>query len=271
MLYIVSTPIGNLKDITLRALEVLKECDLILCEDTRKSLILLNHYGIKKPLKSYHKFNERKKLEEVILQLQEGKKIALISDAGTPLIHDPGGVLIQEAILKGITITSIPGPCALIAALTCSGFTAEKFQFIGFLPKKKEALKTKLQEALQYLGVSICYLPARDLLEVLAVLKEMAPSRRLAVARELSKHFEEVQRGVAEELMQKAVPKGEMVLLIDEDSSPCNWSDFSIEEHVQYLEHTFGLSKKEAIKMAAKMRGTPKKDVYKRISARSPK
>lgn len=270
MLYIIATPIGNLKDLTYRAQEVLNECDLILCEDTRHSIVLLNHYNIKKPLKSYHKFNEQKELDGIIEDLKAGKNIALISDAGTPGICDPGAILIKKARDENLDVTPILGPCALIGALITSGLPTERFQFIGFLPKKHEALKKCLQEALQYRGTTLSYIPARELTDILKLLNELAPERTLGVSREITKQFEEFKKGPAQELLlhyEAHEPRGEIVLLIEQDLKPeIDWSTLSIEEHVSYMEEAFQMNKKDAIKSVAELRGVPKRTIYNQVS-----
>ena len=267
MLYLVATPIGNLGDITFRAIETLKSCDYILCEDTRHSSGLLSHYSIHKPLKSYHKFNEAKSVGPVIEDLEAGKQIALISDAGTPGISDPGSLLVQQCIQHEVPVVSIPGPCAAIAALSCSGFNTETFQFIGFLPKKNNELKSSLSTVLTYPGTTICYESPERLMDTLALLHSLAPERPLAVARELTKKFEEIRRGKAFELIEywKTHPlKGEIVLLVSgETKNPAaDWLDLSPEEHVHYLETAFHLPRKEAIKLAAEQRSVPKRQLY---------
>jgi 16S rRNA (cytidine1402-2'-O)-methyltransferase len=218
MLYLVATPLGNLADITQRALEILRTCDYVLCEDTRRSQRLLSHYQIQKPLKSYHKFNERRRESEILSDLKAGSKIALISDAGTPGISDPGEPLVNLCHQEGIEVNVIPGPCALVAALTLSGFSTERFQFVGFLPRKQGALTRLLNELLAFEGTSVCYESPYRLLKSLALLAELAPERELAVARELTKLHEEIRRGTAAELVahyKAKTPKGEIVLLIN--------------------------------------------------------
>lgn len=267
MLYLIATPIGNLEDITLRALRMLKECDLILCEDTHHSSILLKHYDIKKNLKSYHKFNESFREEEILSALRSGAKIALISDAGTPGISDPGERLVQKCIENGIQVLSIPGPCAAIAALTTSGLSTELFQFCGFLPRKNQELRKKILSMLAYEGTSICYESPHRLLEVLQIIHELAPDRLLVVARELTKKFEEICRGSAEQLLvhwESKPLKGEIVLMIKggTDHQDARWQTMSPQEHVQFLEDQLHLTKKEAIKLAAEQRGISKRDLY---------
>jgi 16S rRNA (cytidine1402-2'-O)-methyltransferase len=267
MLYLVATPIGNLGDISFRAIEILKHCDYILCEDTRHSSVLLTHYEIKKPLKSYHKFNEARSLEALVEDLKQGKNIALISDAGTPGISDPGAILVHCCLEKDIPVVSIPGPCAAIAALTCSGLNTDKFQFVGFLPKKAAELKTELISILHYPGTTICYESPERLLNTLHFIHEMAPERMLVVARELTKKFEEIKRGVPKQLIdywEDHPLKGEIVLLFSEPpkKSQRDWSEMEPAEHVNYLENTYHITRKEAIKLAAEQRSIPKRQLY---------
>lgn len=270
MLYLIATPIGNLSDITFRAIETLQSSDYILCEDTRHSGILLHHYNIVKPLKSYHKFNEAFRADGIISDLQEGKKIALISDAGTPGICDPGADLVQLCVERGLPVTVIPGPCALIQAIASSGFCTKRFQFIGFLPRKESEIKKELASIFAYPGTSICYESPHRILSVLELIHSMQESCQLAIARELTKKFEEIVRGSAATLInhwKERVVKGEIVLVI----SPCrtealdDWSSWSIEEHVDWTEKTYGVSRMEAIKLVAGLRGVPKRAIYQQI------
>lgn len=266
MLYLIATPIGNLADITFRAIETLKICDYILCEDTRHSLHLLKHYDIQKPLKSYHKFNEVSQRQKILEDLEAGKVIGLISDAGTPGISDPGADLVKHCIEAKLPVTAIPGPCAAIQALSCSGLPTDQFKFVGFLPKKAGALKRTLQSLLSYSGTTICYESPNRLIDVLHVIQEIAPSRSLAVARELTKKFEEVVRGTADKLLeywQDQSIKGEIVLMIAPQTEPSHdWSTLSPEEHVAWVEKTYAASRQEAIKIVAEMRGVPKREIY---------
>jgi 16S rRNA (cytidine1402-2'-O)-methyltransferase len=217
MLYLVATPIGNLGDITFRAVEILKSCDYILCEDTRHSLRLLQHYSIQKPLTSYHMFNEASREQKVVEDIQAGKNVALITDAGTPGIADPGMRLVKRCREENLRVEAIPGPCAAILAITCSGMSTERFQFVGFLPRTSGRLQRELEEILQYPGTTICYETPHRLLKVLELLKKIAPDQKIGVARELTKKFEEYRVGTPEELLQlwknKSV-KGEIVLII---------------------------------------------------------
>lgn len=270
MLYLVATPIGNLKDITFRAIETLKSCDLILCEDTRHSLHLLKTYDIQKPLKSFHKFNEATKEDEIIEQLKNGKIISLISDAGTPGISDPGQRLVKRCREENIRVEAIPGACAAIAAISASGLNTDYFQFKGFLPKKTNEIKKALQEILSYQGTTICYESPKRLLNILTQLEELAPERLLVVARELTKKFEESKRAVAKDQIEhwsQAEIKGEIVLMIagNEKIDTPDFTLLSPEDHVTELQETYKLSKNEAIKMAATLRGVPKRDIYNKL------
>jgi 16S rRNA (cytidine1402-2'-O)-methyltransferase len=267
MLYLIATPIGNLTDITYRAIQTLQNCDYILCEDTRHSSILLQHYQIHKPLKSYHRFNESAKADSILNDLRAGKQIALISDAGTPGISDPGAALVKLCIDNQIHFTAIPGPCAAIQALSCSGFATDQFQFLGFLPRKQGELKLALQQILSYPGTTICYESPKRLLDVLELIQTIKPDCQLAVARELTKKFEEIIRGTATTLLEywkNFHPKGEMVLLFAPSSSSTeqDWSHMSPEEHVHFIQETYQLTLKEAIKIVADLRGLHKRALY---------
>jgi len=219
MLYIVSTPIGNLKDITLRALEVLKNVDLIVCEDTRHTKILLEYYGVKKPTISYHSYSRKKRLDEIIQKLKEGQDIALVSDAGTPGISDPGYLLIKEAVSRGIPFTAIPGPTAFLTALTLSGVNASRFIYRGFLSPKQARRRKQLEEvkALSDYPVVI-YESAHRLLKLLDDIKEVLGRRQIVCVREATKKFEEVIRGGADEVSEhfaRKPPKGEFVVIVE--------------------------------------------------------
>lgn len=217
MLYIVSTPIGNLKDITLRALETLKAVDLIAAEDTRHTKILLDAYGIQKPLTSFFEHNEDRKTDELLGMLKAGKSIALVSDAGTPGISDPGYPLISRAKEEGVPMEIIPGPCALIAALTASGFPAHQFSFEGFLPVKSAGRRAKLKEFKGRRGTVIFYESPHRVLKTLADIVDVLDNPRVACARELTKKFEDVRHGPAADILNhfsRHAPRGEFVLLI---------------------------------------------------------
>jgi 16S rRNA (cytidine1402-2'-O)-methyltransferase len=217
MLFLIATPIGNLKDISLRALETLQACDYLLCEDTRHTRILLTHYQLKIPLKSFHLFNEASKEEQVIEDLKNGKKVGLVSDAGTPGISDPGERLVKRCRAEEISVIPIPGPSAAIAALSASGLETGRFQFFGFLPKKKGKLTRLLEEILTYEGTTVCYESPYRLVGTLKILTQLHPERECVVAREITKKFETYRKGSAHTLLEyfsRTPPKGEIVLLI---------------------------------------------------------
>ena len=216
-LYLVATPIGNLEDITLRALRVLRECDLIAAEDTRRSGQLLKHFGISKPLLSYFQFNEARRSEEIIERLRRGEKVALITDAGSPGISDPGERVVKAAIAAGFGVESVPGACALITALTASGLPTDEFHFIGFLPHKSGQRKNKLASLKVIKGTLIFYESPYRIEKILGELNEIFPERKVALARELTKKFEEFLRGSPAELLEIAAKrslKGEFVVLV---------------------------------------------------------
>src|SRR2546425_11139681 len=199
-LYLVATPIGNLEDITLRALRTLKECDLVAAEDTRHTGQLLKHFGISKPLLSYFQFNEAKRSEEIIERLRRGEKVALVTDAGSPGISDPGERVVKAAIAAGFRVESVPGACALVAALTASGLPTDEFHFIGFLPHKSGQRRNKLESLKAFEGTLVLYESPYRLEKLLAELKDFFPNRYVVLARELTKKFEEFLRGKPGEL-----------------------------------------------------------------------
>lgn len=216
-LYLVATPIGNLEDITLRALRVLKECDVVAAEDTRHSGQLLKHFGISKPLLSYFQFNEAKRSEEIIERLRRGEKIALVTDAGSPGISDPGERVVKAALQNGFRVEAIPGACALIAALTASGLATDEFHFIGFLPHKSGQRQKQLERLKSFSGTLILYESPYRIEKVLLELNEVFPDRQIVLARELTKKFEEFLRGTPNqllELLKKRSLKGEFVVLV---------------------------------------------------------
>ena len=267
MLYVIATPIGNLEDITFRALDTLKKCDYILCEDTRHSVHLLSHYQISKPLKSFHKFNETAKEQEIIHDLEKGLCVGLITDAGTPGISDPGAKLIKLCVEKKLPVVSIPGACAAITALSCSGFDSDRFQFIGFLPRKPGELRKELIEILMFSGTTICYEAPTRMVATLEKLDALDPARTLSIARELTKKFEEVLRGTPKELIDQWKEqrlKGEAVLLISgrKKIQGEEWQELTPEQHVELMQNAYGLSRQEAIKITAELRGVSKRDVY---------
>lgn len=264
MLFLISTPIGNLSDITLRALETLRTADLILCEDTRHSLKLLNHYQVRKPLESYHKFNEQKKISELVERLQKGENICLISDAGTPLISDPGFPLVAKCIELNLPLTAIPGPSALIQALVLSGMKPDRFQFLGFLPRKEKEVRILFNEITFYPGITIVYESAHRLLKSLAILASMNPSIPICIGRELTKLHETYLRGSAGDVLKNIdkTIKGECVLMIQGQKGTSGEELLSIEEQVQQIQNNCKVSKKEAIKIVAELRNLNKRELY---------
>ena len=213
-LFVVATPIGNLEDITLRAIRTLKECDFMLCEDTRRAKILLNHYGIEKPLISYFEGNEEKRIPEVIDLLKEGKNIALISDAGTPLISDPGYRLVKRCREEGIDVLPVPGPSAVIAALSVSGLETDRFTFLGFPPQKKGKRRKLLKEIKDFEGSIVFYVSPYDIKEFLEEVLEVLGDRRVCICREMTKFFEEYIYGKLSEVKDKVKEKGEFVVVV---------------------------------------------------------
>jgi len=213
ILYVVATPIGNLEDITLRALRILKEVDLIACEDTRRTGILLKHYNIEKPLVSFHQHSKLQKIDFLIERLKSGKNIALVTDAGTPGISDPGGVLIAEAIKNNIKVESIPGPSALAAILAVSGIAADKFLFLGYLPKKK-GRQTLIQKISQSEIPVVLFESPYRIIDNLKSIRGFAGDRYVIIGRELTKKFEEILRGKISEVLPKIRSQGEFVIVI---------------------------------------------------------
>jgi 16S rRNA (cytidine1402-2'-O)-methyltransferase len=216
-LYLVATPIGNLEDVTLRALRVLRECDVVAAEDTRHSGQLLKHFGISKPLLSYFQFNEAKRSEEIIARLARGEKIALVTDAGSPGISDPGERVVKAAIAAGFRVEAVPGACALVGALTASGLPTEEFHFAGFLPHKSGQRRNKLESLKTVGGTLVFYESPYRIEKLLGELNEVFPERAVVLARELTKKFEEFLRGKPAELLavaQKRSLKGEFVVLV---------------------------------------------------------
>ena len=271
-LYLVPTPIGNLKDITLRALEVLESVDEIAAEDTRQSLKLLNHFEIKKSLFSYHKHNEQGKSSNIIEKLKKGINIAIITDAGTPGISDPGSVIVEKCIEEGIPFEVLPGATAITTALVYSGLDTTKFIFRGFLPRENKDRIPVIEEVKNARDTLIFYEAPHRLLNTLSFLLDNLGDRSIAVCRELTKLHEEIFRGSITDSINYFTenrPRGEFVLVIsgksDEDikiEKESQWIDLSIEEHLEKV-ISEGINKKEAIKLVAKERGLAKKDVYK--------
>lgn len=267
-LYIVATPIGNLEDITLRAIRILKEVDIIAAEDTRHTLKLLNHLDITKPMISYHRHNEEVKTDELIQKLLEGKNIALVSDAGTPVISDPGEEIVKVALENNIKVNPIPGPCALITALIASGIDAKEFTFLGFLPLNKKNRKEKLEQIEKQEITTILYEAPHKLMQTLEELSEITKNRKIVLARELTKIHEEYISGTAEELKENIQePKGEYVIIIEKNEKSEKQeqkealNELTLQEHYHYYEEK-GLSKKEIIKQMAKDRQVNKNEIY---------
>lgn len=269
-LYIVATPIGNLEDITLRAINVLKSVDLIIAEDTRHSLKLLNHLEITKPLISYHRHNEEDKTENILKKIEEGKNIALISDAGTPVISDPGEFIVKEAIEREINVVSIPGACAIITALMSAGVNTRNFTFYGFLSLNKKLRIKELEKIKENNNTIILYEAPHKIKNTIQDLEYYVGNRKIIVARELTKIHEEFIRGTIQEIKDKLEkPKGEYVIIIDENENidedeENELNKLTIEEHYKYYEK-MGLEKKAIIKKIAKDRQVTKNEIYKQF------
>ena len=263
MLYIVATPIGNLKDISLRALEVLKEADEIACEDTRHTLKLLNFYEIKKPLFSYHKFNENSACEKLLTKLSEGKNIALVSDAGTPVISDPGNILIKKLVENNIKYTVIPGACALVNGLVLSGFNSARFIFLGFLPKDNKKRSEILNNYSKAADTLIFYVSPHSYKKDISDIYKIFGERRAAIVREISKiHEEAVFLNLSDDIKELL---GEMVLIVEgaeQTENPLN--GLSVEEHFDYYINS-GFSKMQAVKAVAKDRNVNKNEIYMKV------
>ena len=271
ILYLCATPIGNLNDMTPRVIETLRDCDLIAAEDTRNSIKLLNHFMIDTPMTSYHEFNKIDKAKTLIGKLKEGLNIALITDAGTPAISDPGEVLVKMCIEEGITVTSLPGPAALIVALTLSGLSTRRFCFEGFLPPDKKDRKRILEELKNESRTIILYEAPHHLKGTLNELFETLSDRKITLCRELTKKFESVMPmsiSSAIAYYENNEPRGEFVLVIEgksfkeqDEEKIQSFSDMSIEDHMKLYEDK-GIDRKEAMKLVAKDRGVSKRDIY---------
>ena len=263
MLYFVSTPIGNIKDVTYRAIEVLNSVDVIGCEDTRHSLPFLNHYQIKKPLFSYQKFNEVKSGEKVIEMLMEGKNVAIISDAGTPVISDPGSVLVKMLIERGLEVTVVPGANAVLPALILSGLNSAQFSFIGFLPEKKSERMALLNKYVMLESSLIFYVAPHDLEKTSKYLCEALGPRRAVAVKEITKMFETRKEFTLGETPDIDM-RGEFVLVVEGQTKPEDYSSLPVIEHVElYVKE--GLSKMDAIKKVALERGVSKSVIYKQV------
>lgn len=267
-LYLVATPIGNLEDITIRALNVLKSVDLIAAEDTRHTLGLLNHFEISKPLISYYKQNEKAKSDVLIPKLLEGKNIAIVSDAGTPGISDPGEEIVRQAIENNIKVVPIPGACAFVNAVIASGMSTSEFEFIGFLSANKKERKDKLEEIKYDTRTLIFYEAPHKLQATLESMLEVLGDRKVVLAREITKIHEEYIRGSLSTVLAQIVDiKGEFVIIVEgnsiskKDLETNSLNEKSLEEHYKFYE-TQGLEKKEIIKKIAKDRNTNKNEIY---------
>lgn len=266
-LYIVATPIGNLEDITLRALRILQAVDLIACEDTRQTLKLLRHYGIRRPLVSYHEHNQRKRAEELIARLKEGRSVALVSDAGTPLLSDPGEVLLERAIAEGIPVVPIPGPSAVTTAAMAAGLPVDRFLFVGFLPARRGPRRAEL-ERLKTIPYTLIFFEApHRLAETLADMCEILGARPAVLARELTKVHETFERATLAELAERvaAAPvKGELVLLVAGATGACptEVDATTLAERVKAVMSVTGLDAKTAIRRVAEEYGVSRREVY---------
>lgn len=271
MLFLCATPIGNLQDMTPRVVDTLREVDMIAAEDTRNSLRLLNYFQIKTPMTSYHEYNKYEKAKQIVEWLLDGKNIALITDAGTPAISDPGEVLVAECHKAGIAVTSLPGCCALITALTLSGLPTRRFCFEAFLPADKKERRAILEELQRETRTIIFYEAPHHLKKTLEELMSVLGNRRITLCRELTKKFETIQPTTLEEAIfyyQEHEPKGEYVLVLEgadrkrlEQEEQLKWQEMSVKEHMDLYESQ-GIDSKEAMKRVAKDRGVSKRDIY---------
>lgn len=270
-LYLCATPIGNLQDMTERVLLTLKEVDLIAAEDTRNRIRLLNHFEIRTPMTSYHEYNKVEKAHYLVAQLLTGKNIALITDAGTPAISDPGEVLVAECQKAGVPVTSLPGCCACVTALTLSGLSTRRFCFEGFLPTDKKEKAFVLEELARETRTMILYEAPHHLKRTLSELLETLGERRITLCRELTKKFETIMPTTLEgaaDYYEENEPKGEYVLVIEgksrkeiEEEQQKSWESMSIEEHMAFYEKQ-GIDRKSAMKKVAADRGVGKREIY---------
>jgi 16S rRNA (cytidine1402-2'-O)-methyltransferase len=269
-LYVVATPIGNLEDISARALRILGEVDLIACEDTRHTRKLLDRYGISKPLVSYHEHNESARAAELMIDLLAGKNIALVSDAGTPLIADPGYRLVEQARERGVMVSPVPGPSALLAALSASGLPTDSFVFLGFLPPKQGQRRKLLEEWKSLPATLVFYEAPHRILETLEDIAAIFGPRHCVLARELTKIHEEFLRGtpsqLREALAERAAVKGEITAMIAK-SAEVESDEIPLDEAVQKLIQA-GVPRMEALKTVARRRGLSKREVYKIVNER---
>ena len=270
-LYLCATPIGNLEDITYRVLRTLKEVDLIAAEDTRNSIKLLNHFEIKTPMTSYHEYNKIEKAYQLVDKLREGKNIALITDAGTPGISDPGEELVRICYEEGIEVTSLPGPASCITALTMSGLPTRRFAFEAFLPREKKERAEVLKQLQNETRTIIIYEAPHHLMKTLEELYDTLGDRKISICRELTKRYEEKTLTTLKECLrfyESTEPRGEYVLVVEgktfetlKKEEQKNWESMSLEDHMAVYEGQ-GVERKEAMKLVAKDRGISKRDVY---------
>lgn len=273
-LYLCATPIGNLEDITYRVVRTLNEVDLIGAEDTRNSIKLLNHFDIKTPMTSYHEFNKYDKAKQLVEMMKEGKNIAIITDAGTPGISDPGEEVVRQCFEAGIQVTSLPGPAACITALTMSGQKTRRFCFEAFLPKDKKEKVAVLEELKNETRTIIIYEAPHRLARTLKELRETLGNRQLTLCRELTKKYEEADKITIDQAIEKyneKEPRGEYVLVIEgksqeeiQEENKQKWESMTIEEHMEYY-ISQGNDKKSAMKLVAKDRGVSKRDIYNQL------
>ena len=271
MLYLCATPIGNLGDMTPRVVETLRSVDIIAAEDTRNSIKLLNHFDIKTSMTSYHEYNKIEKADYLVSQMQQGKNVALITDAGTPAVSDPGEVLVAKCHEAGIAVTSLPGAAACIAALTLSGLSTRRFCFEAFLPSDKKEKAEILEELKEESRTIILYEAPHRLRKTLEELANALGNRRLTLCRELTKKFETILPTTIEAaiaMYETEEPRGEYVLVIEgksleqkREDQQASWQSMSIEEHMAYYERD-GMDEKSAMKQVAKDRGVSKRDIY---------
>ena len=271
MLYLCATPIGNLGDMTPRVTETLGAVDLIAAEDTRNSMKLLNHFGIRTSMTSYHEYNKVEKADYLVEQLLQGKNVALISDAGTPAISDPGGVLVQKCQEVGITVTSLPGPAACITALTLSGLSTRRFCFEGFLPSDKKEKAQIFSELKEESRTILIYEAPHHLVRTLGELYEALGDRRITLCRELTKKFETILPTTIGEALSRyetEEPRGEYVLVVEgkslrqkKEERQASWQSMTIEEHMAFYTEG-GMDDKAAMKQVAKDRGVSKREIY---------
>ncbi len=270
-LYLCATPIGNLGDMTPRVIETLKEADVIAAEDTRNSLKLMTHFDIHTPMTSYHEYNKVDKARVLVDKMLQGQNVALITDAGTPAISDPGEVLVAMCREAGIIVTSLPGPAACITALTMSGLPTRRFCFEGFLPPDKKEREDILKELETETRTMILYEAPHHLVKTLELLKDRLGNRRITICRELTKRFEEAKSYTLEEALsfyEENEPRGEYVLVLEgrsreelKEADRAKWADMSLEDHMKLYEEQ-GMDRKAAMKAVATDRGISKRDVY---------